>query len=130
MIEFFKDHPNQDIEHDPVVDWVTEQRVKMGYNPPRDVWRMVRQLHADGMLVNLSRGVYKYDPDYEHETELQDFPQAVKEKFSRGITIGALFEIWAEKMESDLLPIIRNRNRKVAQIPLKTDRHSVISITQ
>ncbi len=78
VIEYFKDHPKVDIEHDPVVDWVTEQRVKMGYNPPRDVWRMVRQLHADGLLVNPSRGVYKYDPDYEHETELQDFPPAVK----------------------------------------------------
>ena len=78
MIEYFKDHPNQDIEHDPVVEWVTEQRVKMGYTPPRDVWRMVRQLHADGMLINPSCGIYKYDPDYEHEAELQDFPQAVK----------------------------------------------------
>ena len=43
-IEFFTNHPNVEFEHAPVVDWVTEQRVKMGYNPPRDVWRMVRQL--------------------------------------------------------------------------------------
>ena len=78
VLEFFYAHPNEDMEHDPVVDWVTEQRVAMGYNPPRDVWRMVRQLHADGILVNPSRGVYKYDPDYVHDTDLQDFSPAVK----------------------------------------------------
>lgn len=79
MLEFFHDHPNEDMEHDPVVDWVTEQRVAMGYNPPRDVWREVRKLHQEGILVNPSRGVYKYDPDYVHDTDLQDFSPAVKQ---------------------------------------------------
>ena len=79
VLEFFEAHPNENMEHDPVVDWVTEQRVKMGYNPPRDVWRMVRQLHADGILVNPSRGIYKYDPNSVHDTDLQDFAPAVKQ---------------------------------------------------
>ena len=79
VLEFFHDHPNEDMEHDPVVDWVTEQRVAMGYNPPRDVWREVRKLHQEGILVNPSRGVYKYDPDYVHDTDLQDFSPAVKQ---------------------------------------------------
>ena len=78
VIDFFTNHPNMEFEHAPVVDWVTEQRVAMGYNPPRDIWRMVRQLHQDGMLIQVEKGIYKYDPKYEHDTELQDFPEAVK----------------------------------------------------
>ena len=66
-------HPNEELRHDPVVDWVTEQRVKMGYNPPRDIWRQVRQWHQDGKLIKVRKGVYKYDPDYEHEVELFEF---------------------------------------------------------
>ena len=64
-LEYFKDHPNEELTHDTVVDWVTEQRVKMGYEPPRDVWRMVRQLHQEGLLVSPCRGVYKYDTESE-----------------------------------------------------------------
>ena len=75
VLEFFHDHPNEELEHAPVVDWVTEQRVAMGYNPPRDVWRMVRQLHQEGKLIYVRKGIYKYDPDYEHDVELQDFLQ-------------------------------------------------------
>ena len=78
VIDFFTNHPNIEFEHSPVVDWVTKQRVAMGYNPPRDVWRMVRQLYQDGMLIQVEKGIYKYDPEYEHDTELQDFPEAVK----------------------------------------------------
>ena len=65
VLEYFKAHPNEELTHDPVVDWVAEQRVQMGYEPPRDVWRMVRQLHQDGLLVSTRRGVYKYDPERE-----------------------------------------------------------------
>ena len=78
VIDFFKTYPNIEFEHAPVVDWVTEQRIAMGYDPPRDVWRMVRQLHQEGMLIKVQQGVYKYDPNYEHETELQDFPESIK----------------------------------------------------
>ena len=64
-LEYFKDHPNEELTHDAVVDWVTEERVKMGHEPPRDVWRMVRQLHQEGLLVSPCRGVYKYDAESE-----------------------------------------------------------------
>ena len=73
VIDFFTNHPNIEFEHAPVVDWVTEQRIAMGYNPPRDVWRMVRQLHQDGKLVKVRKGVYKYDPNYEHKAVLFEF---------------------------------------------------------
>ena len=63
VLKYFKSHPNEDLTHDTVVDWVTEQRVQMGYNPPRDVWREVRKLHEEGILVNPSQGVYKYNSE-------------------------------------------------------------------
>ena len=65
VLEYFKARSNEELEHDPVVDWVTEQREKMGAAPPRDVWRMVRQLHQEGKLANVRRGVYKYEPESE-----------------------------------------------------------------
>ena len=79
ILEYFHAHPNQELEHAPVVDWVTEQRVKMGCDPPRDPWRMVRQLHQEGKLVQVQKGIYMYDPDYEHEVELHDFTPAVRQ---------------------------------------------------
>ena len=65
VLDFFKDNPNEELTHDTVVDWVTEQRVAMGYDPPRDVWRVVRRLYEEGLLVNPRRGVYKYDAESE-----------------------------------------------------------------
>ena len=79
ILEYFHAHPNEELEHAPVVDWVTDQRVAMGYDPPRDPWRMVRQLHQEGKLIYVRKGIYKYDPDYEHDVELEDFPPAVKQ---------------------------------------------------
>ena len=78
VLEYFTDRPNEPLEHGPVVDWVTEQRVAMGYPPPRDVWRMVRQLHQERKLVQVQKGIYMYDPEQEGEVDLQDFPQSVK----------------------------------------------------
>ena len=78
--DFFESHPNQDFDHAPVVDWVTEQIVTAGYEPPRDIWRSVRLLHERGMLIKVSDGVYKYDPDAEHETVLLEFPESVKQE--------------------------------------------------
>ena len=34
--EYFKKHPNQDLQHGPVVDWVEEKYVKLYGRKPRD----------------------------------------------------------------------------------------------
>jgi len=48
LIEYFKAHPNEDMPHGPVVDWV-EMRYKRLYNKkPRDTWRSIRNLHEIG----------------------------------------------------------------------------------
>ena len=82
ILEYFHAHPNEEIEHDRVVDWVTEKVVKAGYEPPRDIWRTIRSLCERHKLTYVQKGVYKYDPDRSPEdkpVEPRTFPPAVRE---------------------------------------------------
>lgn len=81
--EYFMDHPNKPLAHDPVVDWVTDQVRAAGYDPPRDIWRTIRLLHERGMLRQVDTGIFMYDPEYARNNELQDFPTAVKQAIFR-----------------------------------------------
>lgn len=78
-MEYFTKRPNEPLQHTPVVKWVSEQRIQMGYDRPSDVWREIRKLHQQGMLINPSRGVYMYDPEYQQEDDSQDFSEADKQ---------------------------------------------------
>jgi len=78
IMRYFRAHPNRDIEHDPVVDWVEEQYVKLYRKKPRDTWRQIHKLHQEGKLIKVAKGIYKYDPKFVHETQLEDFPADVK----------------------------------------------------
>ncbi len=78
IIEYFQRHPKEDLQHGPVVDWVTEQYLKEHPEPPRDPWRGIRKLHQEGKLIKVRKGVYRYDPDRIKEVELFDFPPEVK----------------------------------------------------
>lgn len=80
IMEYFRSHPKQDLEHGPVVDWVEKQYLKMYGKKPRDPWRAIRRLHQKGKLIKVKRGVYRYDPDYVHGVRLFEFPADVKEK--------------------------------------------------
>lgn len=80
ILEYFKNHPKQDLEHGPVVDWVTEEYLKNNPTPPRDPWRAIRKLHQEGKLIKVKKGIYRYDPDYEEEVEVFDFPPDIKEE--------------------------------------------------
>lgn len=73
VMEYFVNHPNEELSHAPVVDWVTEQYVQEHGTPPRDPWRTIRQLHQEGKLIKVRQGIYKYDPNYEHEVVLFEF---------------------------------------------------------
>jgi len=80
VMEFFKKHPNEDLPHGPVVDWVENQYLKLYGRKPRDTWRQIRKFHQEGKLIKIKKGIYKYDPDYVKEVELFDFPLDVKEE--------------------------------------------------
>lgn len=71
--EYFAMHPNQDMEHGPVVDYVEERYVSLYGRKPRDPWRAIRNLHQQGFLIKVSTGIYRYDPDAVTERTLEDF---------------------------------------------------------
>lgn len=80
IMEYFQKHPKQDLKHGPVVDWVTKQYLQNHPEPPRDPWRAIRKLHEEGKLIQVDKGIYRYDPEYVNEVELFDFPPNVKEE--------------------------------------------------
>ncbi|HGJ66511.1 TPA: HNH endonuclease [bacterium] len=80
VMEYFKNHPLEELTHGQVVDWVTSEYLKEHDTPPRDPWREIRSLYQKGKLIQVRKGVYKYDPDYVKEVELFDFPPQIKEE--------------------------------------------------
>lgn len=80
ILNYFKKRPNQNLEHGPVVDWVTKQWLREHNTPPRDPWRSIRALHQAGILIKVRKGVYKYDPTAVIYRELEDFTPKQKEQ--------------------------------------------------
>lgn len=80
IIEYFMAHPNEALPHKPVVEWVSNQRIEMGFPRPSDVWRETRKLHSQGLLINPQRGIYMYDPEYEQQDNSEDFSETDKQK--------------------------------------------------
>lgn len=83
IIEYFKKHPNENLSHGPVVDYVESRYLKLYSKKPRDTWRQIRKFHQEGKLIKVKKGVYRYDPSYVKEIELFDFPPEAKEKIFR-----------------------------------------------
>jgi hypothetical protein len=83
ILEYFRKHPKQDLQHGPVVDWAEDRYVELYGKKPRDTWRAIRKLHQEGVLIKVRKGVYRYDPEYVAETELFEFPSEVKEEIFR-----------------------------------------------
>jgi len=77
--EYFKNHPDQDLPHGPVVDWVEEQYLKIYGKKPRDTWRGIRHLHEEGFLIKVKKGIYRYDPLFVKKRDLEDFTPEQKE---------------------------------------------------
>ena len=76
--EFFIKNPMRDIKHPEVVDWVVKEWKKRTGEVFRDPDRGIRSLAQSGFLIKVSKGVYKYDPNFEDERELEDFTAAQK----------------------------------------------------
>lgn len=73
--EFFEAHPNKEIEHGEVVDYVFKFIPKA-----RDPWRAIRKLYQEGWLIQVRKGVYKRIPGYQGHNILAPFPQEIKEQ--------------------------------------------------
>lgn len=83
VMEYFRMHPKQDLHHAPVVDWVEEKYLNLYNKKPRDTWRGIRRLYQEGILIKVTKGVYRYDPDLIQIKELPDFPPDVKQAVFR-----------------------------------------------
>ena len=80
VIEYFKAHPGQDLQHGPVVDWVEKRYLRIYKRKPRDPWRAIRALHESGFLIKVKKGVYRYEPGCANQRELEDFTPEQKEQ--------------------------------------------------
>lgn len=80
IMEYFRKHPQKELEHGPVVDWVEEKYLKLYRKKPRDTWRGIRRLYQEGILIKVRKGVYKYDPDFIQNKDVYEFPLKVKEE--------------------------------------------------
>ena len=79
IMEYFKKNPKRDIKHPEIVDWVVDEYKKRTRGVFRDPVRAIRKLSQEGQLIKVSKGVYKYDPDFIKNRELEDFTPAQKE---------------------------------------------------
>ena len=73
VMEFFKKNSKRPINHPEIVDWVTIEYEKRTGSIFRDPDRQIRQLHQNGYLIKISKGIYKYDPEFVKIRKLEDF---------------------------------------------------------
>jgi len=79
LMEYFKSHPDKDVPHPEIVDWVTDEwKSRMGA-VFRDPDRGIRKLHQDGFLIKVGKGIYRYEPHAVKKRELEEFTSAQKE---------------------------------------------------
>lgn len=78
VIQFFKNNPKRNIKHPEIVDWIVEEWKKRTGEVFRDPDRQIRQLAQKGFLQKISKGVYRYDPDFVINRNLEDFTPAQK----------------------------------------------------
>ena len=80
LMEYFKHNPNRDISHPEVVDWATKEWRKRTGEVFRDPDRGIRQLHQNGYLLKVKKGVYNYNPDKKKKKYLENFSAKQKEE--------------------------------------------------
>ena len=83
IMQYFKNHPNRDIKHPEIVDYVTEEYKKLTGSVLRDPDRAIRKLSQEGFLIKIAKGIYRYDPEYAVKRELEDFSESDKEAIKK-----------------------------------------------
>jgi hypothetical protein len=83
LMEYFKKNPCRNISHPEVVDWATKEWLKRTGHVFRDPDRGIRSLSQHGLLVKVSKGIYRYDPDLVQHKELEDFTEAQKQEIMK-----------------------------------------------
>lgn len=80
VMEYFKKNPNRNIYHPEIVDWLTVEYEKRTGRKFRDPDRAIRKLSQEGQLIKVSKGIYKYDPDFVRNRELENFTEQQKKQ--------------------------------------------------
>ena len=84
IMEYFRKNLNQNIQHPGIVGWVVQEYKKRTGKVFRDPDRAIRKLSQQGQLIKIAKEVYKYDPNFINNRELEDFsPQQKAEIFKR-----------------------------------------------
>lgn len=83
VIEYYTNHPNQDVRHEDAVPWLMSEYTKRTGKPFADPDRQIRSLSQKGYLIKIGKGIYKYDPDYVNNRELEDFTAVQKEEIKQ-----------------------------------------------
>lgn len=78
LIEFYARNPNRDIPHFEIVPQVMKEYLKSTGKVFADPDRGIRKLYQDGFLMQISKGVYHYDPTHIKNRNLEDFDAKTK----------------------------------------------------
>ena len=79
-MEYFTTHPNLPIKHSEAIDWVAKEYEERTGRKFRYPGPAIRRLAQEGKLIRLGRGVYKYDPDFITNPDLEDFTPVQREQ--------------------------------------------------
>lgn len=77
-MEFFENHPNQEIPHALVLAWVDPKYEEAHGRRPLDTRRRIRDLAKENKLTKIRDGVYKYDPNRVQGVKLRGFSETTK----------------------------------------------------
>lgn len=80
LIEFYKKNPNRNVPHFEIVPLVMKEYQKNTGKVFADPDRGIRKLYQDGFLIQISKGVYRYDPDHIKNRNLEDFDSKTKQE--------------------------------------------------
>jgi predicted restriction endonuclease len=80
LIEFYTKKPNIDIPHSEIVPQVMKEYKKNTGKVFADPDRGIRKLYQDGFLLQVSKGVYRYDPGHIKNRKLEDFDLKTKKE--------------------------------------------------
>ena len=71
--EYFEMHPYVEVNTKDIVDWVNSKYLERTGKIFRDPDRGIRSLYQKGFLQKISKGIYKYDPEYAENKRQADF---------------------------------------------------------
>jgi len=77
-LEYFLDRPNQNVHHDDVVPWIEGMCHKRLGTVCKDPDRAIRKLHDMGLLLKISKGIYRLEPNSVSANIIDDFDEATK----------------------------------------------------